>query len=339
MNFKVGILFIFYVLIFASCFKEDEPVPPYVPPEDVETAYILNSIYYDQVYFDFSSGQIMAVNAISDWVLGFECGAGDYQIRVNSSNFWGVAPTGSKNIDSVYSSKTPYTWKSDKSDGNPDSTAVGKWVSNDSGIPMYSKEVFLLGQFDGISYKAVKKVQFIYVDESYYKFKVAGLTESQADTITIYKDSLYNCVQYSLETNGIVQLEPNKEEWDILFTQYFTILFTDDGIPSPYFVRGVLQNPYKVETALDTIAKFSDINYTIASSNVFSKAQDAIGYDWKSVEVDEGSNSAEYTVRPGYTYIVKDTDGDLFKFRFKSFFNSSGVKGYPSFEYTKLIPE
>jgi hypothetical protein len=136
-----------------------------------------------------------------------------------------------------------------------------------------------------------------------------------------------------------VQLEPMKDQWDLLFTQYFTILFTDDGIPTPYNVRGVLLNMNQVEAALDTTIHFLDMNYDSAIQQAFSSIQDAIGHDWKSVTVDESSNSAEYRVRPGYTYIVRDTNGALHKLRFKSYFNKSGVKGYPSFEFARLDPE
>ena len=76
-----------------------------------------------------------------------------------------------------------------------------------------------------------------------------------------------------------------------------------------------------------------------AIQNNFFSTQDYIGHDWKSVTVDEASNSAEYKVRPGYTYLVRDANNELYKFHFKSYFNSSGIKGYPSIEFAGLPPE
>lgn len=333
-----GILIVISFLVH-SCFEEDQAVPPYIPPDDVDTVSFHNSIYTHQIYFDLSSGEILAENENSVWVLGFECAADGYHLRINSSDFWGVAHTGSVKFDSVFSDVPVYIWRSDKSDGDMDSTAVGDWLSLDSGDPVYSNEVYLVGKFNGISFEPIKKVQFIYMDEQSYKFKVASLESSVGDTILISKDDNLNYVHYSFQDNKVMHLEPNKNEWDILFTQYFTILYTDDGIPAPYYVRGVLHNPNMVESALDTTSSFIEINYSNASSNLFSNKQDAIGYDWKSVKVDEGSNSAEYSVRIGYTYIIKDPDADLYKLRFKSYFNELGIKGYPSFEYSALIPE
>ncbi len=336
MKFYALIILLFLPIFLVSCFEEDQPVPPYVPPDDVESVFISSSIYTKQTYFDFSSGSVVAENENNEWVLAFECADSGMHIRVNSSDLWGIAHTGSADMSLDYSGKNEYLWRSDKSDGNPDSTAVGEWVSMDGGEPVYANEVMLLGQYDGITYKIEKKLQFIKVDQGSYKFLVNDPELSIPDTVVVIKNISFNYVHYSIENNELKQLEAGKNDWDILFTQYFTILFTDDGIAAPYYVRGVLLNPNGVESALDTITHFFDVNASNALGNEFSSAQDAIGHDWKSVEVDQGSNSAEYKVRPGYTYIVRDGNDDLYKFRFKSFFNESGQKGFPSFEYSKL---
>ncbi|MFO7669012.1 MAG: HmuY family protein [Bacteroidales bacterium] len=331
-------ILIFMGVLLVSCFEEDQPVPPYVQPGDVESVSVQSSIYTSQTYFDFSSGSIVAENKNSEWVLGFECAAGGFHIRINSSDLWGIAHTGSTEWSADFSGKGAYAFISDKSDGNPDSTAVGDWVSFPGGESVYTNEVMLLGQYDGIVYKVKKKVQFISVDEASYQFLVGEPQGSIPDTVEILKNETFNYVHYSIENNEVKQLEPAKGEWDLLFTQYYTILLTDDGIPTPYYVRGVMLNPNQVESALDTTTHFLDVTASTALSLDFSSAQDAIGHDWKSVEVDESTNAAEYKVRPGYTYIVRDTDERLFKFRFRSYFNPSGEKGFPSFEYQKVNP-
>ena len=43
--------------------------------------------------------------------------------------------------------------------------------------------------------------------------------------------------------------------------------------------------------------------------------------------------SQYYSVRDDINYIIKDTQGRYFKFRFIDFYNSEGNKGYPKFEY------
>jgi hypothetical protein len=334
---QLFILIIFSVLL-TSCFEEDQAVPPYVPPFDVESLSLQKSIYYNQLYFDFSTGLSTAEIENSEWALGFACRDSINMLRLNTSDFWGAAPTGSSNFDSVYTDANEFSWKSDKSDGNPDSTAISNWISYEKGYPAFTEEVFLIGQYDGISYLPTKKIQLIYADELLYKFRIANLDVIGSDTITINKDQSVNSIQYSFTDESVVQIEPDKQDWDLVFCQYFTILYTDDSIRAPYYVRGALLNPHKVEAALDTLSPFEDIDFDYAFQLDFSNKLDAIGHDWKSVAIDEASNSAEYKVRPGYTYFIKDAEENIFKIRFKSFLNASGLKGYPSFEYAKLSP-
>ncbi|MFH0758836.1 MAG: HmuY family protein [Bacteroidota bacterium] len=336
MKIKAAAILLFMITALVSCFEEDQQVPPYLQPGDVSSVFFHNSLYTHQSYFDFSSGSIVAENENNEWVLAFECPGSGFHIRVNSSGLWGLAHTGSTDISMDFTGTAAYSWKSDKSDGNPDSTAAGEWVTFPEGEPVYSREVMLLGQYDGIAYQAKKKVQFIEVDEASYTFLLCDTGLSGPDTVEIFKNEDFNYVQYSLDNNEQKLLEPLKSDWDLLFTQYFTILFSDDGIPTPYYVRGVWLNPNGVESALDTSTHFFDINASSALEYKFSALQDAIGHDWKSVEVDEASNSAEYRVRAGYTYVVRDSRGGLFKFRFRSYFNPSGQKGFPSFEFAPL---
>jgi hypothetical protein len=131
-------------------------------------------------------------------------------------------------------------------------------------------------------------------------------------------------------------LEPLKNDWDLLFTQYTTLLYTNEGDPYPYLLTGVLSNPFLIRVAQDTLYDFSEIDLTIAQSLTYSTALDEIGYDWKDVVGDVSTGNVSYVVIEGRNYIVRDTEGFYFKLRFTSFYNNSGDKGYPTFEYQKL---
>ena len=77
---------------------------------------------------------------------------------------------------------------------------------------------------------------------------------------SITKDLTKNNVYFSFSDGGKeVTVEPSKNGWDFVFTQYSTILYTDEGVATPYFVRGVLSNPNGVEVALDTLIGFTNI--------------------------------------------------------------------------------
>jgi hypothetical protein len=124
--------------------------------------------------------------------------------------------------------------------------------------------------------------------------------------------------------------------WDLLFTQYTTLLFTDEGDPYPYLVTGVLTNYDFVEVAMDSIVDFENIDLNYAMGLEFSKNQDAIGYDWKELQGDVNSGSVYYEIVEGRNYIIKNRFGLYAKLRFISFYNNEGKKGYPSFQYLFL---
>ena len=321
------------VLLFQGCFEEDMKLDPYVSPYTV--VELDESIYTHQIYVDLETGRVVSMNPNTDWVLAFECSAEGTQVRVNSSDLWEMSATGLTDFNAVDWNGT-FIWSADRSDGDPDSTVTANWVQSSESGNAYSNEVYMLGKYDGIGYPDKMKLQLLYVDSVMYRFAMEFPEAAQPDTFVVWKDTSYNYVQFSPETGTTLRLEPPKDQWDLLFSQYHSILFTDDSVATPYYVRGTLLNPYHVLACLDTINSFDDIDYSIASGQPFSEQQDIIGHDWKSVSVDEGTNSAVYTVREGYTYLVKDSNEKIYKLRFISFLGSTGVKGYPSFEVAEL---
>ena len=84
------------------------------------------------------------------------------------------------------------------------------------------------------------------------------------------------------------------------------------------------------KVAKDTIKNFENIKYNMVSSYNFSDYQNIIGFDWKEFD---GSN---YSITPNLTFIIETSSNRYFKLRFTDFYNSSGVKGYPTFEIQEL---
>jgi hypothetical protein len=95
-------------------------------------------------------------------------------------------------------------------------------------------------------------------------------------------------------------------------------------------------NPDNVAALLDTTISFSELTAQNVNLNKLSGIQDVIGYNWKSVEINQSANTANYAVRRNYSYMVRDTKGDFYKFRFLSYVNDSLKVGYPMFEKVKL---
>ena len=84
------------------------------------------------------------------------------------------------------------------------------------------------------------------------------------------------------------------------------------------------------------VLELENANYDSISSEDFitteaSSDLDVIGYDWKVFDFDLG-----FVVDENRVYIIQDTDSDLYKLVFTSFYDSEGNKGNPQFTYQKL---
>jgi len=324
----------FIAILITSCFKEDEKVQIHQSGNVTTDTIVLTQNYKYQIYFDLSSDSKVATNLRTDWDLAFECKTGGSHILLNSSCFMKAADCGlipfAQAIDTA-----GLHWKFDSSDGNPDSTALLHWININNNDTIYPRHVYAInrGLDENGNILGLRQVVFDGLRHGIYSFRWANIDGSAVKSSVIEKDTTFNYIHYSLKNGGGQQApEPVKSNWDLLFTQYSTLLFTDAGDPYPYLVTGVLINQNGVQVAVDSIKPFSEITFESASNMIYSKKLDAIGYDWKFYNFDTGS----YTVRFERTYVIKDTEGFYYKFRFTGFYNNLGQKGYPVIEYQKL---
>ena len=148
----------------------------------------------------------------------------------------------------------------------------------------------------------------------------------------VVKEPGVNFMFFSIKKGSVFPTEPSKQSYDLIFTQYTTLLFTDKGIPYPYLVTGVLLNRFNVEVSVDSTAGFSGITREKALTMSYTKSMDAIGYDWKFYNFTTGV----YTIRPNLNFVIRSISGLHFKLRFVGFYNKDGLKGYPIVEYQML---
>jgi hypothetical protein len=334
MRFFTGLLILLLAVALSSCFKEDEPITPH-PPGSVETDTIPMSYNYKyQVYFDLDSGIVTSQNLKTESDLGFECSPAGWKIILNTADFMkaadlGVVPFGQAQ-DTAH-----VTWKFDKSDGNPDSLAFGIWYQVVNGDTVSNNHVYVIdrGFDENANPLGLYQVIFDSLASSRYYFRFASITGGTIYSGVVTKDETVNYMYYSFSSGGsLKRLEPAKEKYDLLFTQYTTLLYTDIGDPYPYLVTGVLLNRNNVEVAIDTIHEFSSITIAQSIQLPFSKSLDAIGYEWKNYDFETGA----YTVNSKKIYIIRNNAGIYFKLRFVGFYSNTGEKGYPVIEYQPL---
>lgn len=327
-------------MMLNSCFKEDEKVTPH-DPGDVETVVIeMTSNYKYQVYYDLSTNSVVGTNEKKAWDLGFECSPGGWHIILNTSNFMLAAKSGTTDFEMTLDT-AGMDFRFDESTGNLDSTAIGNWLEflPPDSTKSYTEEVYVIdrGYDEFGNLRGLRKIVFLELENDQYTFRYANMDGSNDHTFTITKDPTVNYIYFSFDGGGQQLIyEPSSYDWDLLFTQYTTLLFTNAGDPYPYLVTGVLSNPKTIAVHQDTLMDFHTIDLQSVQNLDYNTIQDEIGYDWKDVVGDVGSGNVNYVIIPDINYIIRDWQGFYYKLRFVNFYNNSGEKGYPTFEFQKL---
>lgn len=318
-------------LILASCFEDDQIIAPI--PVDLSVGMVnLTDNYKYQVFFDLETNTSVSQNLISDWDLGFECSDTGWHVILNTSKMMLAGDTRNTDFNSI-SSDEGIDMAFDPSHISVyDSTAIGKWYFFTGDNAVSNLHTFLIDRGTNENGESIglKKVVFDINEDGAYLIRSANLDGSSENNDVIEKNSNLNFVCYSFD-NGVVDIEPDKDAWDLLFTKYTTMLYSGDE-PYPYLVTGVLQNQHGVMAMHDTLLSFDNITIEYAENIQLTQQKDAIGYDWKAYNFD----NSRYTVDNSKVYIIKNYTGTYFKLRFLDFYNSTGEKGYPAFEFIEL---
>lgn len=332
----LSLIIVSFTVLVSSCFKEDEPITPHVPGDYITDTVALTDTYKYQVYYTLSDSAVAGSNIRSIWDLGFESSQKGWRVILNTSCFMKSAQLEGQVFGST-ADTTGATWLFNPSDGSADSLAIGKWFTVDGDDTLSTNQLVIIDR--GVDVKGNPRGFSQLVIDSLrngtYYFRVAALNGTNPQSFSIKKNDDVNHVLFSIGNPSEVVSEPALTDWDLLFTQYTTLLYTNEGDPYPYLVTVVLLNPAIVVVSVDSITPFENITYETAQSMNYSKQADKIGYLWKEYDFDDGS----YTVDSKIIYIIRDTKGFFYKLRFKDFYkllNNRLQKGYPSFEYQKL---
>ncbi len=326
-------LSIILLLLFSlqSCFEEEEMIPPHEQGDLEEGQAALGAYYENQVYFDLYDKEEVSSSSINAYDLSFESATGGWIIRLNSAQFM-LAGNSHDTVFSAVLNMDDLEMMFDKSDGNPDSTAIGAWYEISEDSVWSNRHVYLvdLGSDREGNSLGQKRVQFDILGDDFL-MRSANVDNSGDTLILIGRDPAMDQVYYSFE-KGMVDIAPLPDRWSLLFSKYTTMLVTDEGEDYPYLVVGVLLNPNGVTAAFDTIHNFLDITRDDIIDLDFTTKADVISYDWKYYDFDAGV----YTIVPDMNYVIRDRDGFFYKLRFVDFYSDEGVKGYPTFEFVRL---
>lgn len=326
-NFKYGILLLSMLSILSSCFKEELPYE--VPEksklkEGTHEDQIHQGEFYDtEVYYSFTDGVIKS-GAFNIWDLAFSCSNneiwmnGGKNVLLYQTEFLDFSQiTTVKDLDAE-------GWKYDFSSGLKGESALG--ILDDTKL----NKLVLVN--DGS--RNFFKFKITNITDQAYEIEAAPLESSEFTKYTLTKNDNYNFVHFSFN-DGIVVPEPPKESWDIVFTRYRFIFLGkgDDSSDVPYFVSGVLLNPYKTSALEDTVVQnYNDFTLEHAHALSLMNERDIIGYDWKKVDI----NTTVYTVNTKVVFVVSDSKDNLWKLGFIDYYDDNGLKGSPRFRFEQL---
>jgi hypothetical protein len=327
----------YLLFTLTGCFKKETPITLPQGNSQITTCFIGND-YENNVYFDLSSNAFQT-HVSNDWDLRFETADTAWGVFINTGNNLKVYQTDLYSLNDVRCKDSNYfkTFKPliDAPEGLAITSAIADWRKFKHGVD--SSGVYVVNLSYGIGPDYYACFQVLNATTKAYKIAVSRLNQHRIDTFEIAKNSSANYSYFSFANGGqvIQNVEPDQTQWDFMFTRYnhnFMGILPNNQ-PFPYRVAGVLSNRNGVKVAKDSTTGFATIDATSIPQYHFSSMANAIGYDWKSHSFGAVGN---YVVNAKITYIIQDTDGQIYKLRFLDFYNSKAEKGYPKFEFFRI---
>tara|TARA_R110002050_G_scaffold162939_1_gene292857 strand:+ start:15102 stop:16340 length:1239 start_codon:yes stop_codon:yes gene_type:complete len=289
--------------------------------------------YVNQVWYSFANGEVKTADNTA-WDLSFGTGGRNTDIRINDG--FGVElylyPNGDtaawNTIDTTGLSSWTPRFNSDTS-WSVTAFAAPNTVHPDYGWGIYNStthnvvgdSIYIIKLTDGSFKKLKLGMMQGNGDFNFYYADVDGANEVQGlikKPSYITKKNVY----YSMTTDSIMDLEPAKTDWDIVFTKY-NQLQPQGGF---YKVSGVLANENRStaearEIDLTTVGWFGQ-DY---QSNI-----GIIGSDWKKFNM----TTFQYDIVDSLTYFFVDTNATVWQLTFTDF--AGGATGMTKFNTSQV---
>jgi hypothetical protein len=315
MRSKLFYLIVIFILL--SCEKEELPVEAPTPGEGIKTTVSMQPNYQDQIFFSLQNNNLVSSNKKTDWDLAFSV-TSEY-VRLNSSKFMSVMQIEDLKLktDTIgfYFNK-----RFDKNTGKISDFAINRKELNSNNY------IVDLGFDENGKHLGFRKMKIKYLNNSYViEHSNLDNSNNKSEILPLQIDNNYTYFSFD---NSIVNIEPFKNSWDLLFTQYVHFFYEPSF--TPYLVTGVLLNPYNTLAIKIQDKNYDEIDFDFAQSLIFDSNLDVIGYDWKTF------TGSDFKIELNNSYIIKNNKGFYYKLRFLDFYDNEGNKGSPNFEYQLL---
>ena len=296
--------------------------------------------YSSYTYYDLETGETISIDADS-WDLSFSTfGFQDAAISINEgSASMGVELElyllGDMDFDAnvtendlterVYNQER--SWHNGAFNSSLDSSNIsdfGWGIYDFPSMTVVGNKLFVLKLRNG----ELKKIKIESLAGTIYNMTYANLDGTQKKSISIDKKD-YEGKQrayFSFNTESALDLEP--ENWDLQFTRYSTPIDDGAGNILNYVVTGILSSEGVEVAQADGIdpASVNEFDY----SDLYESASDAIGYDWKEIDI----SNFQWSVVSDRVYFVKTISGTIYKLHFLDFEGAS--TGITTIEKTEI---
>lgn len=310
----------------------------------------------NQVYVDLSSGKMTTI-VRNSWDLGFYSGT-DFRVVLNGSVKMAAKQLATTNIDEVQisdetmiiSQGTGIASQVDDPTGDITKTAIAAVSVTDSENKVYllylgnkpAATAPVLGKEGAVGgdTRGWKKIRVLKSGND-YKVQYANIDATTHEEIIISKNSAYNFTFFSLTDKKVVNVEPQKNQWDINFTT-FTNIIPSGASTVPYFYPDFVSNnlngnakAYQVLTTAFTYEAFTLAN---VDNTKFTADQRNIGSNWRGTSVTgaDGIPVSQFVLKTDRFFVIKDPAGNVYKLKFTGGAKADLERGHPTFQYAIL---
>lgn len=348
-QFKHVILAAAIISGMSACKKDSNPV--ILIPPSFGAQVTLNglagsesgSMAGNALYLDLSTDKQTPVLR-SSWDLGFYSGA-DFRVILNNTTSAGVKVLAKTDLTMVTAADTiGLTLTVSQTEPDVSQLAFFDDVKGDlskTAIPAVSaiesaNPVIILNRGTGGSIAERPWVKLrVLRNGNGYTLQYAGIQEPTFKTLDIPKEADFNFKFVSID-NGIVSVEPEKENWDIVWS--YSVYETDfGGGLVPYNFSDLISINYLAGTQVAEKVYADDATATAAyaSFNKDSLAKTTlvndrwkIGSNWRSTQPATGARKDRF-------YVIKDVTDNYYKLQCLAMGagNDGAVRGKPEFKY------
>ncbi len=338
-------LLVFLLLVTAnySCLKDIDTEP--IPRTLDETFTVQQSIKRYMSYYRFYKNTVVEVDTAlyTDWDLAFEsAGEGNRVLpgwaigsTVVGSGKYEFSEISQELILAFIDTSDAWSFTDPSYINTFDSCSLKNWEDG---------EIYI--QNRGRTKDNYYVLKFISrTDDSYtFKYASAQSLEDVKET-TVYRSEAFNYVYFNYNTESLVTVEPNRLDWDLMFSPYLGWWeSTVTGEFSPYTFSGALINNetgVRIAHVFDPEVAFQDISYGDIENYEFTDMKGAVGSNWKLLGPVGSVNL--YVMDSTKKYILKKYDSETmdemyFKFQFVDY-KLDGEDHHPTVEFKFLDPD